>query len=437
MTKSPKTYFIRTFGCQMNLSDSERIDGFLAKQGLQKLATADKADLVVINSCGIRQSAENKAYGIVFNIRSQDPETIILLTGCLGHRTDVALKMEKLGALISPIDQAIPLLCNLLRNNKESLQKNNSSPLEKFFKIEPISGSPFSASIPIMTGCDNFCAYCVVPYARGREVSRKPKEILKEIEQFSNLGFKEITLLGQNVNSYFYQDKKKNDIWDFPRLLSAAAKIKGDFWIRFLTSHPKDFSTDLLETISSEPKIAKQIHLPLQSGSTRILKSMNRKYTASHYLDIALSIKKKLPEASLTTDIIVGFPGETESDFLKTKKIMEQIKFDMAYISRYSPRPQTVAFSFSSDISEKEKVRRKAVLNQIVTKTALKNNQKLIGQELKVLIKGRKSKKIIWGETEHKKKIQLEEGQKKCLVGHFCLAKVTNVFSFGLKGKSL
>jgi tRNA-2-methylthio-N6-dimethylallyladenosine synthase len=290
-----------------------------------------------------------------------------------------------------------------------------------------------------MTGCNNFCSYCVVPYARGREFSRPSKDISQEIKQLVATGYKEIILLGQNVNSYQPELSKNEKIANFPTLLEKIDQISGVFWIRFLTSHPKDMSNDLIKLIADSRKITNYIHLPFQSGSNRILKLMKRKYTIEHYLKLITKIRIKIPQVALSTDIIVGFPGETQEDFGKTAQVMKTVGFDMAYISAFSSRPGTIANKMEDNVSEIEKKERKRILTEILKQTAFENNQKYIGEKVKVLIEKKKTspsnKCIYLGKTETYKNIRINLSTSQSVkVGEFLKVKVTGAGIFGLEG---
>jgi len=340
-------YFIITYGCQANKADSERIARRLENMGHQKVkadSSAEalaKADLIVINACSVRQSAMDRVYAKInkfsaegeFASGGKNKKLKIILTGCLLPADKKKLK-KQVGEIWHP---------------------------DEYFECVPIYSDKSSAFVPIMTGCDNFCAYCSVPYTRGRERSRPAEEIIKEIKTLIKNGYKEIWLLGQNVNSY------KSQI-NFPRLLEMVNGIPGDFRIRFLTSHPKDMSEELIKTIAKCQKVVKEIHLPVQSGDNQILKNMNRNYTAGQYKNLAKKIKKIIPEVKISTDVIVGFPGEAKKQFQNTVKLFKEIKFDKAYIAKYSPRPGTTAFKLKDNVPPKEKKRRWQILNRLANK---------------------------------------------------------------------
>ncbi len=311
-------YHIITYGCQMNRSDSERIAAVLAKKGYQHSPTTQGADLVVINMCSVRQKPVDKIKNQISRLGSQAK---IVLTGCV------------------------------LESDKKYFEKMGVK-IKQFQEIEKIK--PVSELVPIMRGCDNFCSYCVVPYTRGREKYRSAKVIIKEVKSLLKKGIKEITLLGQNVNSYP----------DFVGLLRKITALEGNFRIKFITNHPKDFSEQLIKEMASNPKIVKYVHLPFQSGDNTILKKMNRGYTCQQYLVLIAKIKKAMPQVEISTDVIVGFPGETKKQFEKTVAIMKKVKFVQAYISKYSSRSGTVSDKLKDNVPLEEKKRREQVLRK-------------------------------------------------------------------------
>jgi len=313
----------------MNKSDGERIISVLKKQGYLPALKEAEADLILINVCSVRQSAVNRVYA---KVNKYFKKKKIILTGCV-------LKEDK----------------NKLKNKVSEFWHP-----DYYFECLPIHQSKFQAFLPIMTGCNNFCAYCVVPYTRGREKSRPAKEIIREIKSLVKKDYKEVILLGQNVNSY--KDKNVN----FPKLLKKINNIKGNFKINFITSHPKDMSDELIETMAKCQKLIKEIHLPVQSGDNEILKKMNRHYTASHYKKLIKKIKQKIPGIKISTDIIVGFPGETKKQFQNTVKLAKEIKFEKAYIAKYSPRPGTLAFKLRNNVSPQDKKTRWQILEKLI-----------------------------------------------------------------------
>ena len=410
-------YYIVTFGCQMNRSDSERIAALLETLDYEPTSKMEKADLIVVNICSVRQSAVDRVYGLLpkfkeFKKKNKKLKTV--LTGCFLKKD--ARKMDKYFDLILTIKS--------LPNWPRYLKEKNPLAIKDYFKIKPKYNSSFTALIPIMTGCNNFCTYCVVPYTRGRENSRPVKEIISEAEDLVKKGYKEIWLLGQNVNSY--------SPVPFSQLLKKVNDVPGKFWIRFTSSHPKDFSDGLIKTMSQSEKVTEYLNLPVQSGDDQILKRMNRPYNVEQYKEIVKKVKKEIPNISLSTDIIVGFPGETKEQFQNTVKLFKEIKYDMAYISKYSPRSGTAAAKLKDNVSPKEKDRREKILTELLKKTALEKNKGYIGKEVEVLI-DQKKKNYLIGKTRTYKTVKIKTS--KDLLGRFIKVKVEDALPWGLKGK--
>ncbi len=428
-------YFVITFGCQLNQSDSERITSALETAGYQSAPTMSGADLVVINMCSIRQSAVDRVYGKIQNfikLKAKNPNVKTLLTGCIlkkdlkkfKQQFDFILPIKTLKKWPAILNKETYFYCPNPREN----QFNKEFSTNYFFvQTKPINN--FSIQVPISSGCNNFCAYCVVPYVRGPLICRSHQEILKEIRGFIKKGFKEIWLLGQNVNDY--TSSTDSSTINFSKLLKMVNNIPGRFWIRFTSPHPKNFSKELIDTMVGCKKVTPYLNLPVQSGDNKILKKMNRPYTVEKYKRLVKRIRKKIPNICLSTDVIVGFPGETKKQFQNTVKLFKDIKYDMAYISIFSPRAQTTASKLKNTIPYQEKQRRHKVLNQIVKKTALENNKKLIGTTLDVLVSNTKNKLLI-GKTNNYKTIKFT-GPKK-LIGQFVKVKITKIDSFRLNG---
>lgn len=411
-------YVIKTFGCQMNFSDSERIMTFMEENGFTKLINKPflklkaeeiiKADLIIFNTCGVRASAEHRVFGQVNNLtklaKKKNKKIKIIITGCSAHRKDFQKTLKnKIDLFISIKDfpQALQKL-NLLQQEEQELKD--------YLSIQPNYQEKNDAVIPIMTGCNNFCSYCVVPYARGQEWSRPIDEIIKEVESLNDKNYKEITLLGQNVNSYtkIFQPKAEQHLADkikqskawliehsdskaiiqdlsrrqagfnkrtpdknlitikFPLLLDILAKQFPKITFKFLTSHPKDLSDNLIQVIKSNTNIPNEIHLPIQAGSDKVLKDMNRPYTQKQYLNLIKKIKKAIPSIKITTDVIIGFPTETANAFLETVKVFKKVRYSKAYLNKYSPRPETPAFKLGDPISWTTKKEREKMLLEIL-----------------------------------------------------------------------
>ena len=462
-------YFIKTFGCQMNFSDSERIASLLEKNNFSQALTIKEADLVIFNSCGVRKMAEDRAFGQIHNLKKNNPQIKIALTGCISHRQDVQRVLKNKVDLFFSIKDIKILEDFVIENFLETenlttddqgwklkivAQKNMIPNKEEidYLSINPHYTNKFQAFVPVMTGCNNFCAYCVVPYARGRETSRPAEEILDEIKNLIQKDYKEITLLGQNVNSY--KGIYKNNEINFSQLLKKINEIPGKFWIRFMSPHPKDMSDILIETITKSAKVCELVHLPIQSGSDAILKKMNRHYTQKHYLSlinkIKLEFKVNKPNKlfSISSDVIVGFPGETKKQLEETAHVMRKVKYDMVYFGQFSPRPQTVAWKMKDNVSNKEKERREDYLNKILAQTALANNKKYLNKKLEILVDSKKdldveppiggstSKSIYFGKTRTLKNVMFPS-DKKNLIGKFVKVKIIKITPWNLEGKIL
>lgn len=397
----------------MNQSDSERISAVLESIGYKITDKIERANLVVINMCSVRQSAVDRVFGLSEKLKDMKGKRTIL-TGCVQKRDK--RKFAELFDYIVDIKDIV---------NLPKILKKKPVAKKDYLKIVPNYLSSFSAIIPIMTGCNNFCSYCVVPSIRGREVSRPAEEIICEIKNLINRDYKEIWLLGQNVNSY------KDGAISFPKLLRMIDNIPGKFWIRFTSSHPKDFSDELITAMAKGKKISPYLNLPVQAGDDKILKQMNRPYTVAQYKNAIKKVRKAIPDIALSTDIIVGFPGETKKQFSNSAKLFKEIKYDMAYISEYSHRSGTSASKMKDTVDKKEKKSRKEVLNEILKKTGLENNKKFLGKEVEVLI-DRKKPGIILGKSWHYKTVKIDS--KKDLVGKFVQVKITKALSWGLEG---
>jgi len=435
----------------MNFSDSERLASFLEKNKFKPALKIEEANLVIFNSCGVRKMAEDRALGQIHNLRKNNPQIKIALTGCISHRKDIQKILEKKVDLFFSIKD-FDLLKDFIDKNFYSDTKSTSEKIS-YLSVNPKYTNKFSACVPIMTGCNNFCSYCVVPYGRGREISRPVEEIISEIEKLIQKGYKEIILLGQNVNSYKGIENKKEI--NFAQLLKKINKIPGKFWIRFVSPHPKDMSDELIKVITESKKVCELVHLPLQSGSNEVLANMNRHYTQKHYLRLIKKIKsgfkKNKPDKlfAISSDIIVGFPGETRKQLEETADIMRQVKYDMVYFGQFSRRPETAAWKMKDNVTKKEKERRENYLNEILAKTALLNNKKYLNKTLEVLVDSEKNSEIkgskcpighlepnrtYFGKTRTLKNVMFKSA-KKNLIGNFVKVKITKVTSWNLEGE--
>ena len=410
-------YHIITFGCQMNYADSRRIASVLEAAGLEPTKTENSADFIVINMCSVRQPAVDRVFGLAQKIKKGKKKPVAILTGCTSKND--RKKFEKLYDFVLGI-KTLPEWPAILGIGKPMA-------CQSYLNLK-LAKSGLTAFVPIMTGCNNFCAYCIVPFARGREISRPAKEVIAEVKTMVKSGAKEVWLLGQNVNSY-HSGKT-----DFPGLLMLVDKIPGDFWIRFTSSHPKDFSNKMIKAMAGCRKLPKYLNLPIQAGSDKILKAMNRPYTVKQYIHLIKKTRKAMPGISISTDIIVGFPGETQTDFKGSFDVFKKVGFDMAYINKFSPRPGTAAARMKDNVPREEKSRREKVLTKILAQTALENNKKLVGKTIPALMFGNGKTKNIWiGKTGGNKTIHVQSPAN--LAGKLVIVKIIEAKPWGLSGK--
>ncbi len=389
-----KVYF-ETYGCQMNKYDSELVAGILESEKYVQTRNAEDSDLILINTCSVREHAETRVFGRLDALRSlkkQNPELMIGVLGCMAVRLkdEILSSRSFVSFVIGPDNyRALPDILKKIEQNGSAHQfgLTEFKDYENYGELFPQHTDGNSAWLAVMRGCNNFCSYCIVPYVRGRERSRKAKDVIEEARKLAAMGFLEITLLGQNVNSYHDGNIA------FPDLIHKVADVPGIERVRFATSHPKDMSPELIGAIASHPNICNHLHLPVQSGSDRILDLMNRNYSRSHYIRLIELAKIKIRDPGLYTDIIVGFPGETNEDFQATVDLIQEVQFDGSFIFKYSPREGTAANKLKETISDEEKVARLQSLNEIQDAISLKQNQKLIGKTEKILVEGRSKKK--------------------------------------------
>lgn len=421
----------------MQKSDSERVASVLEKMNYKKAERFEDADLIVVNMCSIRQSAVDRIYGLaekLKKLKEKKPNLKTILTGCILEK-DKKNFLKKFDFVLDI--KALPYWGKIL--SKETFEIENEKLGCAYLKIEPKYSNNFSAFVPISNGCSNFCSYCVVPFVRGPLVCRDHKEILNEAKNLVEKKFKEIWLLGQNVADYISPSDSKVD---FGVLLEMINEIKGNFWIRFTSPNPTNFSLELVKKIAILSKVTPYLNLPVQSGDDEILKKMNRKYTVSQYKELVKKIRKAFKkyrkhlekEVAISTDVIVGFPGEKRHHFENTKKLFKQIGFFMAYIAKYSPRPQTLAFNFKDDVPPIEKEKRQKELTQILEKTALKFNKKFLNKVVRVLVH-EKRKDFYLGKTRHFQTIKFSSNED--VLGKFVRVKVKKITPFGLEGKFL
>ena len=400
---SPFTFCVVTFGCQMNAHDSEKLRGVLLSMGCVETESED-ADLVILNTCTVRENANNKVYGrlgLLKKYKEKNPYMRLALCGCMMQEDEVIKTLKESYPFVDLIFgthnlyRFPELILSVLRGEGPVIEIFDHAEMTAE-SLPSVRNFRFKSGVNIMFGCDNFCSYCIVPYVRGRERSRRAQEILAEIEALSSQGVKEIMLLGQNVNSY---GKGLETPCSFPELLERAAQVDGIERIRFMTSHPKDLGTELMDVIAGNPKICRHLHLPLQSGSDEILRRMNRHYTKQHYLGLVEELRKRVPEIALTTDLIVGFPGETEADFQETLAVLEEVQFDNAFTFQYSPRRKTPAEKLTGRLSEEVMKDRFERLLEVVKRCAAKRALEKEGKTETVLAESvnRQDEKLLTG----------------------------------------
>jgi tRNA-2-methylthio-N6-dimethylallyladenosine synthase len=406
-----KKFALETYGCQMNVADSELVEGILTNLGLEKTANYDEADAIFLNTCAIRENAETKVHsklGNLHKIKLNKPHLIIGVLGCMAQnlKDDLLKNKPYVDIILGPDSyRKIPDLINRHVKDNKSIVDTKLSRYEVYENLFPSRGDTFNAWVSIMRGCDKFCSFCIVPFTRGRERSRSVESVVEEVKKAVDQGFVEITLLGQNVNSYNFEGKSFSD------LLLAVSDINGVKRIRYTSPHPQDINVDLLEVMASRKNICNYVHFPMQSGSNEVLKRMNRTYTREHFYDMAMKIREIMPNCGLSTDIIVGFPGETDEQFRETLDLMEAIKFNSAFTFKYSPRPYTKAEQFSDHISEDIKKSRLDEMLILQRKHTLELNQNMVGTFQQVLIeKESKKSNLHWaGRTDSNEWVIIEK----------------------------
>lgn len=431
--------FVRTYGCQQNVSDSEKIKGLLLAMGCELAQDSDDADIIVFNTCAVRENAEDRVFGNVGALKAlkkKKPGLIIALCGCMTEQPHVAEKLKSSFPFVDLVfgTNVIHLLPQMLyevltEKKRVFMHGVNDNLIQEGLPIKRESG--LKAFIPIMHGCDNFCSYCIVPYVRGREKSRTSSAILSEFSQVVREGYKVITLLGQNVNSY---GKNLSEDINFAELLRRVDNVEGDYWLRFMTSHPKDATRELIDVMVQGKHICRHLHLPFQSGSNRILKRMNRHYTREKYLEIVSYIKEKMPDISLTSDVIVGFPGETYDDFYETLSLIKEVGFTSLFTFIYSKRVGTPAAKMDDPISSEEKSAWFQELLQVQNEVTSQQCQKYVGQTVKVLVEGRSTKPgSLTARTQGNIIVDLQGDES--LIGKFAMVKIVDTQNWFLKGE--
>ena len=437
---SGKKYFIRTYGCQMNVHDSEEIAGILENLGYEAVENEENADLILLNTCAIRENAHDKVFGFLGrckHLKKDNKDLKLVLCGCMAQEKSVVDEIMSKHKYIDLVfgTHNIHELPNYLMNLNKGLNIEVKSNEGNVFEVGENfkRDSKYTAWINIMYGCDKFCTYCIVPYTRGKERSRKSKDILKEVMCLKEKGYQEITLLGQNVNAY---GRDLEDDLNFAGLLSEVAKT-GIPRIRFVTSHPWNFTDEVIDVIAKYDNIMPAIHLPLQSGSDKVLKLMGRRYTKEEYINLYKAMKDRIPNVAITTDIIVGFPNESDEDFQDTLDVVNECKYDGAFTFIYSPREGTPASRMVDSIPMEVKEKRLQDLNVVVNKYSNENNQKYLGTIQKVLLIGysEKDNNKLYGYTETNKLVNVK--CEKNLIGQIIDVKITEAKSFSLDGEAI
>lgn len=460
------TYFFETYGCQMNKAESASLEQLLLARGWTASEYAETADLVIINTCSVRITAETRIHGRLgwYSALKKERNGVqpdshhkenrpceiplkkltLVVTGCMAERLKDSLKLN-----FPVVDYVVGTfkkqhfqdILDAVEQNRELIKLEE----ESVYSFAPLSYEPgaFQAFVPIMHGCNNFCTYCIVPYVRGREISRSAVEIMKEIDALSANSVKEVTLLGQNVNSYRFEETLPDGsihVVDFPELLERIAvhirETKSSIgWVRFMSSHPKDISDRLIDVISRERVLCRHIHLPVQNGSSAVLKAMNRKYTREYYLELVEKIRNKIPDVSLSTDILVGFPGETEEDFEQTVSLMKQVRYEAAYMYYYNPREGTVAYSMKNQIPMEEKKRRVGQIIELQLGITREQLEARLGEKVVVLVEAesRDDDSELLGRTERDERVVFKGD--KSLIGSFANVSLDKLNGNTFKGK--
>ncbi len=431
------TAYVETYGCQQNEADSEKLRGYLAQSGYSIVSDAEGADVVIMNTCAIREHAEQRVFGnlgALTHTKRRHPRQKIFLCGCMAGETKVSDRIKKSYPHVDGVFsthhlwQFPEILWNVLNKKKRQFYVADE-PGSIAEGIPQVRDSKLKAWVSIMYGCNNFCTYCIVPYVRGRERSRQPEDILAECRAVIKAGAREITLLGQNVNSY---GKDLDCGMDFADLLEAIARIPGDFLVRFMTSHPRDASFKLFDTMAENPKIAKQLHLPFQSGSSRVLKAMNRHYDRETYLQKVLYAKKVMPDLVLTSDVIVGFPGETEEEFEETISLIQQVHYDSLFTFIFSPRPGTPAANMEDPTPKEEKNRRFDRLCAVQNAISEEIHNGYVGKPMRCLVDGR-DKDLLTARTEGGRLVRFAGCDS--LIGTYQTITITGATTWSLTGE--
>jgi len=440
--KNTKRLHIETYGCQMNFSDSEIVGSIMAEDGYETVEGTDNADVIFINTCSIRDNAEQrirKRLKEIKRMKKENPDLKVGILGCMAERLKQQLldEEEVVDMIVGP--DAYRDLPNLIKTVESGRKAINVllSEEETYSEIEPVrlGSNKISAFISIMRGCENFCTYCVVPFTRGKERSRDPETIVNEARDLVNKGYKEVTLLGQNVNSYAWESYGEKV--SFPELIAKVAAVSPQLRVRFATSHPKDISDDLIKTIANTENICKAIHLPFQSGSNAVLKRMNRKYTREWYMDRISTIKKYIPDCGLSTDIIAGFCGETDEEHQETLSLMDWVGYDYAFMFKYSERPNTIAQKkYNDDVPEEVKSKRLTEIIDLQQELSLRSNKQNIGKTVEVLVESfsKRSANDLAGRNSQNKMVVFPK--KNFKVGDYVQVKITDCTAATLIGEA-
>jgi len=435
-----KYYHLKTYGCQGNLADSEKMAGLLEKMGYQKTDNDETADVIIFNTCAIRENAENRVFGElgrIKNLKKLKPSLIMALCGCMAQEEKVVEALKKKYPQVDIVFgthniHKLPLYLEEAISKQERVIEVFSYEGDIVEEVPVVRDHNRRAWVNIMYGCDEFCTYCIVPYTRGKERSRLPEDIIKEVEALASEGYVEVTLLGQNVNAYGKDLLDRN--YTFANLLEDLSKINIKR-IRYTTSHPRDLDDETIRMMGIGKNIMPHLHLPVQSGSNDILKKMNRKYTKEEYLEKIRKLRESCPSISITTDIIVAFPGETEEDFEETLDLVRKAEFEGAFTFIYSPREGTPAAKYQNDLTEAEKKERLLTLNKLINEGYAKGNKRFEGETVEVLVEGvsDKNENVLTGYTPNNKLVNFEG--PKDLIGSLVTVKVEKAFSWHLRGK--
>jgi len=433
--------YIRTFGCQMNVYDSERLAGRLVSAGWELTADPRKAELWIVNSCSVRRKSEHKAIselGRLASIKARRGGGVLALVGCVAQQHAESVLERQAGCDLVVGTRAYGRFLELVERASSGeriadVGGEGEGGIESLHPAPTLWTGGVTAFVPVMRGCNNFCTYCIVPYVRGREASRSPSDVVDEVEALVGLGVREVTLLGQNVNSY----GRGTDYGDFADLLDRVSEVDGLVRIRFTTSHPKDFSDKLCDVMAENPKVCKHLHLPFQSGSNRILELMGRGYTREEYVEKVMRARERIPSLALSADVMVGFCTETEEDFMQTVDLVESVGFDGLFTFRYTPRPHSRAYGWVDDLPYHEKIKRLQAVHDIQDRIQLERNRELVGEEVCVLVEGDDRKRAGWmsGRTEQNRLVHFVAGGAK--VGNVIMVRIERASIHHLEGEEV